>query len=109
MTVWDFETFRPIGFLNGLKAQCKALEFLPEHPLLISADACGIVCIYAVRGAPSKLVNLCLGKFVNLEPHGPSHVNIGITSMIVFYEKAKKSKYMHLSTLRARRNQQLIR
>ena len=85
ITVWDFELFRPVGLLRGHKLAVRALEFIPEHPLLVSAGSCGTVCVHAVRGAPVKLVNVCLGKFVNLEQDMNCHTNIGITSALIFY------------------------
>jgi hypothetical protein len=67
ISLWDLEAFKQIGFLKGHKMPVSAIEFVPEHPLVVSTALCGIVCVHAVRGAPLKLVNVCLAKFVNLD------------------------------------------
>ena len=100
ITVWDFETFRPIGYLKGHKARVTALKFVPDHPLLVSGCSAGIVCVYAVRGGPACIQNLCLGKFVNLERFGKTHMNVGVSSMLVFFEQKHKSRYMHVQDVK---------
>jgi len=87
IVVWDFETFLPIGQLKGHKSTVKSIQFVEGHALLVSGCGSGIICVHSVRGGPVRLINTCLGKFVNLELHGESYMNIGIASMLIFYRK----------------------
>jgi WD40 repeat protein len=84
--VWDFETFRNVGHLKGHKSTVTSIQFVNKTPLLISGCAMGIVCVHSIQGAPSRLLNVCLGKFVNLEPYGATHISTGIASMLIFYD-----------------------
>ena len=83
VVVWDFELFKVEGVLIGSKMAIVALEFVKEYPLLVSASMCGIVSVYAVRGAPRRIKNHCLGRFLNVNRDFTTQkfMNTSITSM----------------------------
>ena len=83
VVVWDFELFKVEGVLIGSKMAIVALEFVKAYPLLVSASMCGIVSVYAVRGAPRRIKNHCLGRFLNVNRDFTTQkfMNTSITSM----------------------------
>jgi len=65
----DYERMRPVSFLNGHKAEITTLAFVDPFPLLVSADAGGIVAVWAVPSFSKhdhKYVNEVLIWFVNM-------------------------------------------
>lgn len=78
--LWDFELFKVEGVLIGNKMGITSLNFVDKYPLLISTGQCGTVCVYAVRGAPKSIKNMCLARFVNISFDQFGDRNIGITS-----------------------------
>ena len=74
-----------------------SIQFVPDHPLVISTGLCGTVCVHAVRGVPvakeKVLMNVCLAKFVNLGGGGARpYINTGITSCAVLYKVFKQGE-----------------
>jgi WD40 repeat protein len=99
ISLWDLEAFKQIGFLKGHKMPVSGIEFVPNHPLVVTTCLSGITCIHVVRGdQPNhKLMNVCLAKFVNLEGGNKffnektqkedvsPYRNVGITSCVLHY------------------------
>ena len=78
--LWDFELFKVEGVLIGNKMGITSLNFIDKYPLLMSTSQCGIVSLYAVRGAPKSIKNYCLARFMNVSFDSFGDRNIGITS-----------------------------
>lgn len=50
LKVWDFQNMKPTGVCIGHTAEITAIVTLDSLPVVVSADANGIICIWAVRG-----------------------------------------------------------
>ena len=81
IVLWDFELFKVLGVLIGSKMAITAIEFIDKYPLLVSAGQCGIISVYAIRGAPRSLKYMCLARFLNLGMDLSSFKNIPISSI----------------------------
>ena len=93
--LWDFELFKVIGVLIGSKMAITAIEFVDRYPLLVSVGQCGIICVYAIRGAPNSLRCMCLARFLNIGMDLSSNRNISITS--AFTEVRQNLEYNPLT------------
>ena len=93
--LWDFELFKVIGVLIGSKMAITAIEFVETYPLLVSVGQCGIISVYAIRGAPNAIRCMCLARFLNIGMEFSSHKNIPITS--AFIEVRKNLEYNPLT------------
>jgi hypothetical protein len=81
--MWDFELLKVEGIFVGSKMAITAIEFVKEYPLMVAASVSGIISIYAVRGAPRRLRNRCLGRFLNVGYDSEKYTNIPITGLTV--------------------------
>lgn len=80
--IWDLELLKCEGVLLSAKQSIVALHFVDEFPLLLSASECGILSLFSVRGSPTLIRRLCLGRFLNVSPnHTGQMVNTAITGM----------------------------
>ena len=93
--LWDFELFKVIGVLIGSKMAITAIEFVETYPLLVSVGQCGIISVYAIRGAPNAIRCMCLARFLNIGMEFSAHKNIPITS--AFIEVRKNLEYNPLT------------
>jgi WD40 repeat protein len=55
IAVYDFEMSKIEGILHGHDGDITALEFMSPYPILISASMDCTVCIWGIKGCPSKL------------------------------------------------------
>ena len=66
--LWDFELFKLIGVLAGCRGAVCFLEFADHFPLIVACTQLGVISVFTIRGAPNEIKNVCIGRFVNLNP-----------------------------------------
>lgn len=89
ITVYDFELSRVEGLLIGHTGDITALTFLAPLPILVSASMDNTVCLWGVRGAPSKLMNICFRRFENISWKEDKEQPAVVTRLEVWRDRMK--------------------
>jgi WD40 repeat protein len=84
IALYDFETSKIEGLLIGHTGDITALEFMSPYPALITASMDFTVCIWGIKPAPSKLMNVCLKRIENLSWKGDADVKTVVSRLLLW-------------------------